>query len=175
MITSSCIINECVTRFAYKSITIHSWIICVLFSGIANFHEVQDYSRRRSILWRGREQSLFYNPRELSVLQARETVRVYPCVLDARAYVCVCVCVSGIHTTMFAYGTGTQFPGGKFACTLRNQACTFLYNLAHVACPTSRVTIEGISILRTVSTRTRSRTSPLYVEILRQRSRNISP
>lgn len=144
MIISSCIINECVTRFAYKSITMHSWIICVLFSGIANFHEVQDYSRRRSILWRGREQSLFYNPRELSVLRARETVRVYPCA--------GCVCVSGIHTTMFAYGTGTQFPGGKFACTLRNQACTFLYNLAHVACPTSRVTIGGISILRTVST-----------------------
>lgn len=127
------------------------------------------YCSRRRILWRGREQSLFYNPRELSVLRAR----------DARLYAYIhctgCVCVPGIHTTMFAYGTGTQFPGGKFACTLRNQACTFLYNLAHVACPTSRVTIGGISILRTVSTHTRSRTSPFYVEILRQRSRNISP
>lgn len=124
----------------------HSRIIHALFSGIANFREVQDYSRRR-ILWRRREQSLFYNPRELSVLRARETVRAYIRVWDARAR----VCVSGIHTTMFAYGTGTQFPGGKFACTLRNQACTFLYNLAHVACPTSRVTIEGISILRAQS------------------------
>lgn len=106
----------------------------------------------------------------------RGSFRYYRLARLSRIFVCrMRTCVSGIHTTMFAYGTGTQFPGGKFACTLRNQACTFLYNLAHVACPTSRVTIGGISILRAVPTYTRSRTLPLYVEILRQRSRNISP
>lgn len=67
----------------------------MLFSGITNFREVQDYSRRR-ILRRGREQSLFYNPRELSVLRARETV--HPCA--ECVYVCVYVCRVYTHTQL---------------------------------------------------------------------------
>lgn len=47
VITSNCVINEYITKSAYKSITMHSWIICALFSDIANFREVQDYGRRR--------------------------------------------------------------------------------------------------------------------------------
>lgn len=144
----------------------HSWIICVLFSGIVNFHV--KFKIIVDVVSCGGDASNH-------CFTTRGSFRYYG---FTRLYTYIhvqnmCVCVFGYtHTTMFTYGTGTQFPGGKFACTLRNQACTFLYNLAHVACPTSRVTIRSISILRT--THTWSRTS-LYVEILRQRSRNISP
>lgn len=115
------------------------------------------------------------------MLRGRGTVCVY-IYIHTRIYIYIYICVyigayiylPDIYTTMFAYGTGTQFPGGKFACTLRNEACTFLYNLAHVARPTSRVTIGSILIHRSRLIHDHGH-RPFFVGILRQRSRNISP
>lgn len=140
----------------------------MLFPDIANFHEVQDYSRRR-ISCDGDGSNHCFTTR--GSFRCYEVVRlcayIYITCIGAyisTRYVHNYVCLRNWHTIpqreicMYFTQRGVHFPLQSRACNTSNFASNYREYLN-----TSQ------------STHTRSRTWPFFVGILRQRSRNISP
>lgn len=93
---------------------------------IANFRKVRDYSRRR-VLRRRRERAIIVlRPARAFLVTGGECARSLCLHIHGFTHISVCVCV---YVCLRNWHT---VPGGEFACTLRNEACIFLYNLARV-------------------------------------------